>query len=209
MTLPRHNLILRTAYILLVLFMFAFMGMLVRAYWPEPESFSYSESEAEQVNSSDKLTGRVSTHTNEASSENVRFLSTTKVLGIRKNLYLNRDIPMQMESLWAELYATKLHDWFPAENGKRSIYLVYSQYDEEQQSVELTLGFEVGDEGENATGFASISLPQGNYVSRNSVLESWQNPGELALKYEVDFEVYEVNAQFQVLSQRAYLAINR
>ncbi|MCO7224939.1 GyrI-like domain-containing protein [Pleionea sp. CnH1-48] len=233
MSLPQHNPFLRGLYLLLVIIMFIFMMMVIRAYWPDAQPvYPHAEGDyyaghgqqsamvqpvvEQQTDSS--TTPDATASSNPSSSvpkENMTGHSPfkvekrlpTRVVGIAKRLQLNQDIESQVEQLWMELYKTNLHQFAKGVQIKNQVYMVYRDYNQQRQSVEVVVGYSTNASADANDGFYSLAIPGGNYMVERSVLATWKDPRNVPLAYRIDYEVYDIDQYFQVASQRAFLSI--
>ena len=230
MSLPKHNPLLRFLYVALVLFMFAFMMMVIRMYWPddtqvnEYDAYSdYSTYETDAENSQlSKAVAPAQTPLNEARDARVTSQSAVNeknngsqpelfrrpkftVTGMERSLNLSTDMQPQLESLWADFYNLDTQQYLPGLSRSDKVYVIYKSYDHNTQSIEVLIGYQYAMQ-KLSNQVKSVELPNGQYIKRDSVLATWDNPQDLALKYKLDYEVYELDEYFNIGSQRAFLS---
>mgnify|MGYP000219566332 FL=1 len=230
MSLPKHNPLLRVLYMSLVLFMFAFMMAVIRMYWPDDSQVSeytdYSayESPLETVKSNHAVTrdnkSLADVHkTQKEKLPKVMTKSTARqpelfrrprftVTGIERMLNLSANMQVQLEGLWADFYNLDTQQHLPGLSRSNKVYLVYKSYDHDSQSIEVLIGYQYAMQNLSSQ-VKSVELPKGKYIKRDSVLATWDNPQDLPLSYQLDYEVYEVDEYFNISGQRAFLSTNK
>ncbi len=128
--------------------------------------------------------------------------------GLSTTLDLNGDLDAQINSHWQRFANSALAVELPRHQNR--VYAVYHDYDADLQRLRLTLGFiTVGDRQYNST----VTLQAGRYLElpEQTVLDSWQNASRLPgnLRYETDYERYQLNRYMQPVSQVAYVAVKQ
>ncbi len=233
MSLPKHNPLLRFLYVALVLFMFAFMMMVVRAYWPDEtqankydaySDYSVYETASENTQVA-KVEAPAQTQLQDANDIKVANQLAVKeknigsgpelfrrpkftVTGIERSLNLSTDMQPQLESLWADFYKLDTQRYLPGLSRSNKVYVIYKSYDHSSQSIEVLIGYQYS-VVQVSKQVSRIELPKGKYFKRKSVLATWDDPQDLALKYQLDYEVYEVDEYFNISSQRAFLSTDK
>jgi len=229
MSLPKHNPLLRVLYMSLVLFMFAFMMAVIRMYWPDDSQVSeyhdysaYENSlEASQPNGAvgignESLSDAQNTQNNKLPKVLTKITSNEPelfrrprftVTGIERRLNLAVNMQAQLEGLWTDFYNLDTQQYLPGLSRSNKVYLVYKSYDHDTQTIEVLIGYQYAMQKLSGQ-VKSVELLKGKYIKRDSVLATWDDPQDLALKYQLDYEVYEVDEYFNISSQRAFLSIN-
>ena len=228
MSLPKHNPLMRLFYVGLVLLMFVFMVMVIRVYWPHDSQINQHEVYSNKAD--DVQTERTSS----ANLSNVGYINISEkgkvgalnkeqgisgktqknkvfrrpklsVSGIEGTLNLNASIKTQLETLWGDFYKLDTQRHLPGLSRSNKVYLIYKSFDHQRQSIEVLIGYQYSLK-QTSSVVSSIQLPKGKYLLRDSVLATWDDPEDLPLKYQLDYEVFEVDEYFNVSHQRAFLS---
>lgn len=224
--LPKHNFLLRSLYVLLVLFMFAFMMLLVRAYWPQDDASEsyydqYSDAQyadGQYADAQENFSNQHQKHSTEQPLDHAnaeRVYPTQKtihasylhgVVGLSSTLYLNHDVQSQMEEIWSQLYGAKVYQMLEREVDRHRLFMVYKGWNAKQNSVELVFGYESQTFPLVGTGLERVEIPNKKYRAASTVLDAW-NKDQGSLRYQMDYEVYEVDAYFDIQSLQAYVSV--
>ena len=206
MALPRHNPLLRFVYMLSVIGMFVFMSLVIRSYWPhdaiaaEPRlTDNFSQLDVEEINpdmSSPTVAGGT------VSKPDLRIISKSYMLD------LNGDIEKQMNDIWQDFYQQNGLHYNEAIAAYDEVYQVYRNYDYSRSSVETLIGYRI-DKALKDPEYQYVKIPAGKFLPRMSVLDSWMNYQQLPveLTFELDYEVYRLDKNYNVISQKAFLNI--
>ena len=202
-SLPNHNPWLRGFYILTVIVMFIFMGLLIRVYWPD--SF-IKQTQGSMESQPDTIAGMQS----ELAKEEFQLYEHTAIdiAGIEKELFLAQDIALQMNSIWSELSHMNWNQWLKTESNFYPFYIYYQKYNEDRQSVGLIIGMEVNRFKYVPLHLNQKTIPTGKFLLRRSVIDTWLSPGSLPLSYANDFEVIDIDVNYNITSQTAYLSLS-
>lgn len=213
MSLPKHNPLLKGLYVLLVLVMFAFMALLINTYWPESEG---SDSSYENYGSDydyELTENKVNEGILEKEANTIKHQSDYvldqdfRVVGIKRKVYLNTNVSGQLEDLWDEFNRSELWNSVSQVKNYNEIYMVYDQWNFKQNSVDVTIGYPSYMKITNSSGLKAIEVPKGEFLVRKSVLNMWQKSSEMTLTYTKDFEFYQLDEQYNIQQQVAYLRI--
>jgi hypothetical protein len=121
-------------------------------------------------------------------------------------LDLNQPIHKQVSKFWLLLFDDEVMLSSDGIVTDKTVYQVYRNYEPMKNTVEVLLGFKVS-ESMSHSKYEVLILESGAMLPRKSVLDSWQNHEQLPIKlsYELDYEVFQLDDRFQVISQKAFL----
>lgn len=214
MSLPKHNPLLKGIYVLLVLVMFAFMTMLIKTYWPESDTTNdqYDNYETEfTVNESltyeNKSAINKTVDLNKDEKSDFILKHNFKIVGLKRKVYLNTNVSGQLNEIWEEFNRAELWNNVTQVENYNEIYVVYDQWNFKQNSVDIVIGYPSFMTVSKNSGLASMDVPKGGFLVRQSVLNMWQESSELTLTYTKDFEIYQLDDNYQIQQQSAYLRI--
>lgn len=201
MALPKRNIALRILYGIAILGMFGFL------FW---QSLPF-DADGKNLFSDERpsVTGSSTTEqlidTVEKRYETVK-LYTRKVGGITRTLDLSTHLNSQIDQHWLDFANSPLATDLPLHN--QQVYAVYHHYDSQRSTVQLTLGFiHAG----NRQYPSVVTLAAGRYLKlpRIGVLEGWQQAETLpgTLRLQTDYEIYQLDPDFQPASQITFLAL--
>lgn len=227
--LPKHNFILRSFYILFIIGMFIFMAMLIGEYWREgtsvdttgldDSSIKHAEYDS-QINSQIAEYYSVENDLNDASERNSKKLGLVQrpeltLLTMSYRLNLKKPIEDQLSYFWQSLFDDNVLLSSNLLESNRTVYQVFRNYEPTKNSVEILLGFAVKSSTDKSSTeftltnpfYELLSLKASFMLPRKSVLGSWQNFEQLPIKlsYELDYEIFQLDARYQTLSQKAFL----
>lgn len=215
MILPKHNVFLRWLYIVGVIGMFIFMSMVIWSYLSEGTADSNADSSA---NYNSQILSQVAEYySSDLDNKNNESFDTKKILGLveqpevsilvkKFELNLNQIIENQMSAFWLLLFDDNVMLSSKGLITDKTVYQVYRNYDPTKNVVDVLLGFKVNDSVSDSD-YEILTLEAGLMLPRKSVLDSWQNYEQLPIKlvYELDFEVFQLDERFNVISQKAFL----
>lgn len=208
MALPKSNTFIKGIYLFAVLCMFAFMMVIIRAYWPdEVQMASWNEAIDSPVNQAQTPEQIAKTTT-----ENLDIIQSAKkeVVGITYQLNLSKDVASQINDVWRTFYNDDALHTLNQAKSKREVYLVYVGHDESSNTVELALGYlSKSNMPPLSSKYKRITLPSGRYLQSSSVLDTWENADQLSiyLNYHHDYEIYTLDRDYNILTQTAYLSV--
>lgn len=211
MALPKHNMFLRGLYIIGVIGMFIFMSMVIRGYWSEGTADYKTEIRAGYDSLTSSQMTDYDASKQETESKPVKLLGLVerpafKVLTKSYILDLNQPIHDQISKFWLLLFDDEV---MLSSNGiltDKTVYQIYRNYEPMKNTVEVLLGFKVS-ESMSDFEYETLILEASSMLPRRSVLDSWQNHEQLPIKlsYELDYEIFQLDDRFQVISQKAFL----
>ena len=216
MALPAHNMFLRGLYLLLIIGMFIFMSIVIRGYWAQsPDSLDatqgISETDAYYQYQVDGLEQQIEKAEKSVKSA-VGLANRPSVNVAAKHflLDLNQSVDGQMAAFWRALFEDDILFNSDAIRNNRIVFQIYDNYDHTSNTVSVFLGFEII-KVLKSVNHHYIQLPEQAMLPRKSVLYSWQNAEQLpfALVYELDYEVFQLDKDFNTISQKAFLNIKR
>ena len=212
MALPKHNPVLKVMYFFSIIGMFVFMSLVIRSYWPQDtvaQPLVIDHQPATQVISTD-IANNSATQSDQQKSQKPGTIKTPDLYRVTRSypLDLNGDIEAQHQQFWQEFYDDKEIHTLEGIESHFHIYQVYRNYDPATSGVEVLLGYRVT----KASAFNntnSLHIPAADALPRHNVLYSWQNYKQLPaeLTFDTDYEVFQLNKHFEVISQRAYLHV--
>ena len=222
MTLPKHNPVLKGAYFLSVLGMFAFMMLVINVYWPHdmanakpnettPTDKTKSATTSEATPMQTSTTARTaSKDTSKSVLDPVAHRSKKIVAGLSYSLDLSRDVMSQMNEMWRQFYNAEDIGRSLGVKNTRKVYVVYGKHDEESNTILMVIGFLVKSDRSIPATYKTVVMKRGAYLKRRSVLDVWQSATTLPvyLKYENDYEVYTLDRDFNILTQMAFIGFN-
>lgn len=162
------------------------MLLLILSYWPQ-----YAVAE----------------ETITASKDGLVYKSEFSLATIRYQLDLNGDVEKQMNDFWQDFYQQNALHYLSSIVAHDEVYQVYRNFDMSKAKVETLIGYRVKELSEDKQ-FEFVTVPAGNYLQKNSVLESWMNFQQLPanVSYELDYDVYKLDKNYNVISQQAFLS---
>lgn len=211
MELPKHNIFLRGLYIIGVIGMFVFMSMVIRGYWSEGTAdYKTESSEGFDSQTLAQVTEYyVSEQETKSKPVNMVGLVERPGLNILTKSYvldLNQPIHKQISKFWLLLFDDEVMLSSDSIVTDKTVYQIYKNYEPMKNTVEVLLGFKVS-ESMSHSKYEVLILESGSMLPRKSVLDSWQNHEQLPIKlsYELDYEIFQLDDHFQVISQKAFL----
>lgn len=211
MELPKHNIFLRGLYIIGVIGMFVFMSMVIRGYWSEGTA-DYKTESSEGFDS--QTLAQVTEYyvsEQETKSKPVKMVGLVErprlnILTKSYVLDLNQPIHKQISKFWLLLFDDEVMLSSDSIVTDKTVYQIYKNYEPMKNTVEVLLGFKVS-ESMSHSKYEVLILESGSMLPRKSVLDSWQNHEQLPIKlsYELDYEIFQLDDHFQVISQKAFL----
>lgn len=181
--LPQHNKVLQGVYIFIVIGMLTFMTIVIGGYW-------------------------MGEHRQKALPQLVERPSLN-ILGKKFVLNLSKSIEEQLTAHWLTVYNDPELFLSNVIQTDKIIYQIYSNYDGSDNTVDVLLGFKVNTvlEGD----YQQVHLSEGKMLPKDSVLDSWYRYESLpvVLSFELDYEVLELDDGYEILSQKAFLNVNR
>jgi len=206
MALPKHNPLLRFAYMLSVIGMFVFMSLVIRSYWPhdavaaQPELAIASSSDSSKTQGGSNATQQAANGT--VSKPDLRVVAKSYMLD------LNGDVEKQMNDIWQDFYQQNALHYTDVIAAHNEVYQIYRNYDYSKSTVETLIGYRIN-KALKESDYQYVKIPAGNFLPRVSVLESWMNFQQLPveLTFELDYEVYHLDKNYNVISQKAFLNI--
>lgn len=205
MSLPKHNPLLRGLYFLMIIMMFVFMSLLIRVYWPD------SFEPVSQLNEQNVQTIESAATTDDLIQKPLTLHShpSVRIVGLQKEIALTQNVSRQMERVWLEFSRLNWEQWLKSASSSYSIYVSYQDYDASRQTVRLTIGMSLNQLRYVPQQLIQQSLPGGEFYLTQSVLDTWSNLGSLPLAYNNDFEVVEIDSNYRIVSQVAYLSLSK
>lgn len=211
MELPKHNIFLRGLYIIGVIGMFVFMSMVIRGYWSEGTADYKTESSEEFDSQTLAQVTEYYVSEQETKSKPVNMVGLVERPGLNiltKSyvLDLNQPIHKQISKFWLLLFDDEVMLSSDSIVTDKTVYQIYKNYEPMKNTVEVLLGFKVS-ESMSHSKYEVLILESGSMLPRKSVLDSWQNHEQLPIKlsYELDYEIFQLDDHFQVISQKAFL----
>ncbi len=211
MSLPKRNLFIRLLYGLSIIGMFAFMVWIA---WPANNYFSDVAAADTAKHNGEKSTA---THVRPASvladtTETDQLTEDNQLLiaGLGQTINLNANIEKQIGQHWEKFARLNISRQMTAKDPLQ-VVAVYHQYDNQRNQFRLTLGYRTTKAVATEGLLDTVKLSNGAYLKRPdaSVLDYWQAPEKTQqrLKLEADYEEYQLDEQYQILSQTAFLAV--
>ncbi len=192
-TLPERNPVVLAIYALLMLSMFGIIAWLVIPYTEEGQPLFPSSSADHTPQTLAIQPGEVMT-----------------IIGFGARLDLSREVEPQIEQLWQQLNTRNLASELQPQQ-PLNFYLAYHSYSPTNNSVAVVLGYPSQHTGYPPTGLAQISIIGERYITlhNSSVLDGWLKADSLKqrLKYSADFEIYQLDRDYNVQTMTAYLSI--
>lgn len=211
MELPKHNIFLRGLYIIGVIGMFVFMSMVIRGYWSEGTADYKTESSEEFDSQTLAQVTEYYVSEQETKSKPVKMVGLVErprlnILTKSYVLDLNQPIHKQISKFWLLLFDDEVMLSSDSIVTDKTVYQIYKNYEPMKNTVEVLLGFKVS-ESMSHSKYEVLILESGSMLPRKSVLDSWQNHEQLPIKlsYELDYEIFQLDDHFQVISQKAFL----
>ena len=189
MSLPKRNPLIKVLYGSLILLMLVFLG------WTYTEPFMAEASGLKEA---------------EAPQQNLFHVNKQRIAGLQTTIILDDTAESQINKAWEDLFQKKVAEDLKVED-KLKVYAVYYYFNLHKNRVQLILGYPVDKNTIVPFKLSSIDIPADDYirVEDGLVLESWNHSEKFSqpLKYEKDFEVYELNNFYKVKNQTAYLSV--
>lgn len=194
MALPRRNLVVRILYILLMLGMLAFLISVTMS------AFEY---DASQTGSTPPAA------TESRPGEQVENMSAFRIAGISRNFGPDADLEAGIAGLWGEFGA---YDYAAATNttDPLTVYVAYVRQSPSNMRMRVTIGYPVGDDFAASDGRLRVAqLPAARRLAMPSAsaLEYWTAAQSAQYTALADFDIYQLDPNYQVSSHMAYPAI--
>ncbi len=200
--LPRRNPMILTAYAIAIIGMLGFMVWLI---WP----YQVAETRPDIHSSTSTSTSTPVRVTTGSGPESPVYRESLKIVGSSQWIELNCDSHPQIEGLWRRFAERDLAaELFVKE--ALSVYAVYHRYDASRNRVLLTLGYPVATNRVLPRQTEAILIAAGDYLRLpgGEVLQAWDDADLVdQLKYAADFEEYQLDRSYNVLSQTAFVAL--
>jgi len=204
MTLPKRNPLLWTLYILLVISMFVFMATVSYMGLPEEGNFntvtvqeaqadySYPEDSNAVINKMNGITDMPEI--------------TLVVKPYPTKITLNNNLDAVINRVWEEFYSDQTIHQFAEQ--ERTVYALYSDYDSSSNTMEVALGYRINNKAKHSS-MHYVTLSAGQYYQAESIVDGWQQAANLPITFtfENDFEIYQLDNQYKVISQQAFIGI--
>ena len=226
MELPRHNPFIKGIYLFAVLFMFLFMALVIKSYWPNDQQMSHwndellvplSERQSTQSTGITKPTLGLTAQSNAADdhqekNDQLELHARAKkiVIGLPFTLRLKDDMETQLNHIWRQFYNNdQLHKDLNIKN-KSKVMMVYQHFNADQSNINIVIGYTAKNNGQSAD-FSLVEIPAGNFLKAHSVLEVWNKPPKVSgvINYQNDYESYLLDRDFNVISQTAYVRVTQ
>lgn len=200
---PKINPLLKTLYLFGVIGMFSFFYLLVRQYAVDSK-FNQQTTIATAATANTTASSPVS------SMPALKSMPEFYISGKAFTLHLNDDVQPQIDKAWLIFANKDITGMLSSKYEGKEIYAAYHDYLPENNELTLVLGYATAKQEPLPSGYLSILLPAGNYFETNNILTTWYQVDKLNLdlSYRGDYEIYQVDSSYQVLSQTAYLLAN-
>lgn len=198
MPLPRRNPIVLFVYSVAIIGMFAFM------IWVSLPLAGDSQSAG---NASEENISELPV------SDQARYLQGFIVSGRQHKLDLSADTTAQITRFWEQFANRDIAGELPTVTSAEKIYAVYHDYNPQENSVYITLGYRTPQplqKDDHSIGSARVhSGHYSNNSDNGSVLDAWLNSAINAnFKFESDFEVYVLDSNHEVTSREIWTGVN-
>lgn len=219
MALPKHNTFLRWFYILCVIGMFIFMSMVIRGYFLD-DTVAY-QAKGNTTKTDEAALAQLAQYYASEQEGNSAKRALAKKAGLVDRPALNilartfvldlqQPVNEQISAFWLQLFNDEILLSSSSIVTNKTLYQVYRNYNPVADTVEVFVGFRINTVMSNIVNdsqYKMLTLAEGLMLPRKSVLDSWQNYDQLPIKlsYEFDYDVFQLNARFDVISQKAFL----
>ncbi|MBN3561963.1 effector binding domain-containing protein [Aliamphritea spongicola] len=222
--LPKRNPFLLAVYFLAVIMMFVFIawvilypygssgytGAAVSQHMQDTGRQESTRQETTKAAVSQTAQPSRSVNTNTVADQVPEQRQPLRLAGTGIQLNLQRPLQTQIDRAWQRFIDTDLLSKVEITNSTQ-VYAVYHGYNQQAQTVRMTIGYVVNERGYVPTGIDVLEVAGGRYLrlSGENVLDNWSNSQRFgdALTYTADYELYLLNENYQVLSQVAFLAV--
>ncbi|WP_269424378.1 hypothetical protein [Kiloniella laminariae] len=140
----------------------------------------------------------------------VKYQQQQLISGKTVSIDLSKNVEKQLDTLWIDFLTDDLAHSQITET-PNSLYLVYHDYDTNQETVLVTLGYRINSDNSTSAFLDSFIIPAGDYIQQSgaNVLEAWSSPqnNEFNFTYAADYELYQFGAGDTVVSQTTFLGV--
>lgn len=204
MALPKHNPFLRACYLLILLATAAFMALIMRVDWPTTATAGEAKS---NLQAPPTMAEEAPANLDSKPISNLVTRPEVRLYGLSRRIDFDGDVRAQVEALWTDLYNRNIPRHIAEIEAPHTLYMVYHDYQQATQSALVYLGYNVSEDINPREQEVVTVIPAGRYMATDSVLSAWAQPLNPSLTYTNDYEVFEVDAFFEVQSQQAFLSV--
>ena len=187
--LPKRNSMIVIIYSLLILFMFFFLSAVLYFHLPQQKTNVHAElTDNTVVQQPQKI-----------------------VLGKYYSLPLSGQYKVLLNHAWEDFYQDKNINRLAHPKNEKEVYQIYSNYNAAENKVDILIGYLVDKTQKVSSPYDVLTLASGKYLKTQSVLDTWYqaqaNKPAVNINYQYDYEQIQLDEQYAIHSQTAYLSV--